>query len=185
MTPKVMAIAGGFLQSRQYGTLVQPILETYAKDLGTSVSLAVMDNKSALYVAKANADPTRITFGFTVGSRLPLYCTAIGRALLSLLPDARLETVLRDTNFHKITQHTQVAPGEILQEVETTRELGHAVTDGEFEIGVIGCAIPLQTQSNGQFAIGTSFVEDSIGYARINETIRQLSDCARTLGKVL
>ena len=80
LTPKMLVLAGGYLQGRRFGKLIQPILETHTRALGETISLAVLEDDTAIYVAQAAIDPTRISFGFTVGSRLTLLHTAIGRA---------------------------------------------------------------------------------------------------------
>lgn len=80
LTPRILVLAGGFLQGRRFGKLIQPLLSAYATQAGLPLSLALQDGADAVYVAHAGElDQPRI--GFTVGSRVPMSGTAIGSAL--------------------------------------------------------------------------------------------------------
>lgn len=184
MTPRVMGIAGAFLQSRNYGTLVQPILEACARDLGTTVSLAVADAGTALYVAQANATPTRVTFGFTVGSRLPMYCTAIGHMLLAGLPDAEIQTALQEVDrvAHTATTRTDIA--DLTGAVKAVRKSNRALVSGAYEAGVTGLAVPVGSTSEMPFALGTSILDSDQTDTRRAEVFDGLEQCARILGRL-
>lgn len=81
LTPRILVLAGGFLQGRRFGKRIQPLLAAYAGQTGLPLSLAMQDSDEAVYVAHAGElDVPRI--GFTVGSRVPLDRTALGAALL-------------------------------------------------------------------------------------------------------
>ncbi len=81
LTPRILVLAGGFLQGRRFGKLIQPILAAYSAQAGLPFSLAMQDESQAVYVAHAG-DQDEPRLGFTVGSRVPMDTTAIGRALL-------------------------------------------------------------------------------------------------------
>lgn len=80
LTPRILVLAGGFLQGRRFGKLIQPLLAAYASQAGLPLSLAMADGDEAVYVAHAgDQDTPRI--GFTIGSRVPMEGTALGKAL--------------------------------------------------------------------------------------------------------
>lgn len=83
LTPRVLVLAGGFLRGGGFGKLVQPTLNISSGELGFGVALAMVDGDHAVYVAQSTLQSSRFTFGFTVGSRIPLLHTAIGRMLLA------------------------------------------------------------------------------------------------------
>ncbi|MEP2270736.1 MAG: helix-turn-helix domain-containing protein, partial [Marinobacter sp.] len=83
LTPRVLVLGSGFLRGNQFGRLVQPLIEMCARELGYSVGLAMRDGTEAVYVAQSSQRNARYTFGFTIGSRLPLLSTSIGRVLLA------------------------------------------------------------------------------------------------------
>lgn len=162
LTPKILILAGGFLQSHQYGKLVQPILETRSRAIDAPISLAVIDEQSAVYVAQATVDPTRVSFGFTVGSRLPLLQSAIGRALVSGLDAASRADCINTCPLEPYTSQSILDRELIAKEVEAARQSGHAIVRCEFEPRVTGLAVPLVTRGDLPFAVGTSVAEASL-----------------------
>ena len=80
LTPRILVLAGGFLQGRRFGKRIQPLLAAYSGQAGLPLSLAMQDEDEAVFVAHAGElDVPRI--GFTVGSRVPIDRTALGAAL--------------------------------------------------------------------------------------------------------
>jgi DNA-binding IclR family transcriptional regulator len=71
---------GGLASRRdQLALLAQPLLSHARDELAESVSLAVLDNDTALFIARAEAEHI-VSTGVRVGARLPVYCSATGRA---------------------------------------------------------------------------------------------------------
>ncbi|MFT4708661.1 MAG: IclR family pca regulon transcriptional regulator, partial [Ascidiaceihabitans sp.] len=83
LSPKILAVAGGYLTSNAIGRSVQPILNQLAEEFEGEIALALRDGDRAIYVARSAPSSARVSFGFSVGSTLPLLPTAIGRMLLA------------------------------------------------------------------------------------------------------
>lgn len=143
LTPKIMAIAGGYLASHDFGTRVQPVLNASAEELGGEVALAVLDGDRALYVARSATPAARLSLGFSVGSRVPLLPTALGRALLSQVPDARREAVLAAHAATRFTPATECAPDRLRQSIAEAATQGYAYACDGFEMGAAGLAVPV------------------------------------------
>jgi IclR family pca regulon transcriptional regulator len=79
-----------------------------------------------------------------VGSRLPAHCTALGRALLSALPEARLEAFLATLHPEAMTPHTRTTLPEIRAAVARARAVGHALVNEELEPGLRSVAMPVR-----------------------------------------
>ncbi|MEY8839970.1 IclR family transcriptional regulator C-terminal domain-containing protein [Cribrihabitans sp. XS_ASV171] len=183
LTPKVMVLAGGFLQSHQYGKRVQPVLDAISAQIDTPLSLAVLEEGEALYVAQARMEPGRVSFGFTVGSRLPLLPTAIGRALLARLPEEEAARLVAESPLARHTPETLPDRESVLERVEEARRVGHAITRGEFEAGVAGLAVPVPGAAGQSFALGTSLAQAALTAEREANILQALQDCARALAE--
>jgi DNA-binding IclR family transcriptional regulator len=66
-----------------------------------------------------------------VGRRLPMYCTASGRAYLAALPSAVAQAIVRRSQLRPLTAHTLTDAGQILRRVQAARQAGYAWSDQE------------------------------------------------------
>lgn len=155
LTPKVLILAGSFLRGNQFGIHIQPLLNRYADKIGASVSLAILDEDSAAYVAQSAIPDDEVSFGFTIGSRLPLLHTAIGRQMLAYGDRQWADRMIAGTPFEQYTSDTVMDRVEIAHEVSMCREQGYSVVDGEFEAGVTGIAVPVGSVNTLKAVVGT------------------------------
>jgi IclR family pca regulon transcriptional regulator len=87
-----------------------------------------------------------------VGSRLPAYCSAIGRALLSHLPEAELAGYLERVELGALTERTVTSPDALRRALELVRQNGFAFVDQELEIGLRSIAVPVRNVSGRDVA---------------------------------
>ncbi|WPP22555.1 IclR family transcriptional regulator [Komagataeibacter rhaeticus] len=83
LTPLVLKLGLGFLQSRSIGRLVGPVLHGESLALGEPISLALLSGRELVYVVHAPTSAKIETAGYTIGSSLPLTATAMGQATLA------------------------------------------------------------------------------------------------------
>ncbi|WP_197285094.1 IclR family transcriptional regulator [Sciscionella sediminilitoris] len=118
-----------------------PLLEQLAETTGESVNLSVRDNDDAVVVLRVeSAHPLR--FIQPVGTRIPLYCTSTGKALLAFGGDLHAE-LAKLGELTRLTPDTLTSPRELLADLEQTRERGYSVNNGERIPGVCGVAAPV------------------------------------------
>ena len=120
---------------------------------GESASLSMLDRGEALVLAHAEADS-----GFHIvsetGAHLPAFCTAQGKALLSPLPDVSIKRIF-EAQFQQFTPHTVSSTDALLSELQSVREKGFAIENGEFKIGIRGVAAPIRDHSGTiRYSIG-------------------------------
>jgi IclR family acetate operon transcriptional repressor len=82
------------------------------------------------------------------GDRLPLYCTGVGKAILSQLSEDRMAAILGPYPLEKYTEFTCTDPDDIIKEVRRARELGYGIDSEEFEVGLTCYAMPLRIPSS-------------------------------------
>ncbi len=122
---------------------IRPFLERLARDTGESANLACLAGASAIYLDRAEADRS-LRMRSAPGDRLPLYCTGVGKAILSLLPEERARAVLGSGPLPRINEHTITDPEEVLRDVAQVSEQGYGLDREEYETGLTCMAKPLR-----------------------------------------
>jgi IclR family pca regulon transcriptional regulator len=84
----------------------------------------------------------------SVGSRLPAYCTSMGRVLLAALPDAELAACLDRAAITALTSKTVTDKALLHDIISRVRDEGFALTDEELELGLRSIAVPVRTRQN-------------------------------------
>jgi IclR family pca regulon transcriptional regulator len=93
----------------------------------------------------------------SIASRLPAFCTSMGRVLLAGLTSAELNEHLRGLRPTPFTHRTLVRRDELLEVIDTARRTGFALVDQELEIGLRSIAVPvLDTRGRAAAAINVS-----------------------------
>lgn len=176
LTPRVLVLGSGFLRGNHFGRRVQPLMELCARELGYSVSLAMRDGASAVYVAQSAQQNSRLTFGFTVGSRLPLLNTAIGRMLLAWGDADWAREMIATGLIERHTSETLTDRDRIASAVADTRATGVSIVAGEFETGAVGISVPVGVMGSADAALGFSEPMSEISakdYARLTEILHR------------
>jgi len=116
--------------------------------LGESFSVATLDGEDIVYIARTSV--TRVmSVDLHIGSRLPAFCTSMGRVLLAYLPQDQLEQYLARAHFTQYTPRTIVSADKLRLALRNVRRNGYALCDQELEIGLRSIAVPVQA-SNGR-----------------------------------
>ena len=109
---------------------------------GETVNLAVQDDGMAVYLAQVECRQMMRAFA-RPGSRVPLHCSAVGKAMLSAVPDKTLSKILHQRGMPRLTVKTITTPSALRADLERTRNAGHAVDDEEHAIGLRCIAAPI------------------------------------------
>ncbi len=144
VTPKVLRLGTGCLSTMPLPRIVQPLLDKLSEEVGQSTSVSILDETEIVYVARA-AQQRVMSIALMPGSRLPAYCTSMGRVLLSAQPDARQRAILEASRLVARTQRTITDLDALLAELEATANRGFAVIDQEVEVGLRSIAVPLKS----------------------------------------
>jgi IclR family pca regulon transcriptional regulator len=156
LTPKVVSIAGGYFAAHNIGRVVQPVLNQFAEELEGEIALAVRDGTRAVYIARSAVSKARLSFGFSVGSTLPLLPTAVGRMLLAGCTSDLQAKLIAACPLDKFTAQTDMDITSIQQKIQDSATQGFAYTVNEFELGAGGIAVPVPDMSKTQAVLATS-----------------------------
>jgi IclR family pca regulon transcriptional regulator len=143
LSPRVLTLGYAYLGSAPVARSAQPVLERVSEQLHESCSLTVLDGDEIVYVARA-ATRHILSVGLSVGSRLPAYCTSMGRVLLAFSGEAERALCLARMKLVRHTPRTLVDRGALREELERVRAAGYALVDQELEVGLRSIAVPVR-----------------------------------------
>lgn len=142
VTPRVLRLGTGCLASMPLPRIVQPLLDRLSEEIGQSTSVSVLDETEIVYVARA-AQQRVMSISLMPGSRLPAYCTSMGRVLLSALSEEKQRAVLESSRLISRTERTMTDVPALLEELKRVRNQGYALIDQEVEYGLRSIAVPI------------------------------------------
>jgi IclR family acetate operon transcriptional repressor len=131
----LLAMAQKVIHERELVPLAYPLLEELAARSGETCHLAVLDGGEAVYVAKIESHQS-VRLVSRIGARVPLYCTALGKAMMAWADEELLKRLLAVQTFEKKTPRTTTSAEALVAELETIRARGFAIDDIENEDGV-------------------------------------------------
>jgi IclR family transcriptional regulator, pca regulon regulatory protein len=112
------------------------------QQVNESSSVAVLDDSDIVYVVPIPVKKI-MSITLSVGSRLPAYCTALGRVLLGGRPREEMKQILGNSVIKRYTQHTITSRQEIMKIIVADRRKGWSMCNQELEEGICSLAVPL------------------------------------------
>jgi len=151
LTARTLDLGFAYLSSLPLWSFAEPVMEDLAIEVGESCSAAVLDGSDIVYVLRV---PTHRIMSITlgIGSRLPAFCTSMGRVLLAGLPPDEARARLQCAPRPALTTHTVVAIEPLLAEIARVREVGWCLVNQELEEGLISMAAPLTDRTGRTIA---------------------------------
>ena len=130
LTARILDLGFAYLSSMPFWNLAEPIMEALVEEVHESSSASVLDGTDIVYVLRV---PTHkiMTISLGPGSRLPAWCTSMGRVLLSGLDDAEVDSILRRSRIEARTLRTVTERAELRRLVAEVRVRGWALVNQE------------------------------------------------------
>lgn len=142
LTPRILDLGFAYLSSMPIWNRAEPVMEALVREVHESCSAAVLDATDIVYVLRVPTQKImRINLG--VGSRLPAWCTSMGRLLLADLPEAEMRERLAASEREAFTRHTVTEPEALATKVAQARRQGWCLVNQELEEGLISIAAPI------------------------------------------
>ena len=117
-----------------------PFLQDVHTAIRDTVHLAIRDGLSAMYVERISGRKS-VPIVSSIGSRLPLHATGVGKVLLAAAPPDVEREALR--SLTRVTRYTVVDPGRLRRELAEVRRRGYARTSEEMSPGAASLAVPV------------------------------------------
>jgi IclR family pca regulon transcriptional regulator len=143
LSPRLLSLARNWLQGVSLWAYAEPFMREVSSRLNESCSAAVLSGEDVVYVARV---PGRniLSVALHVGTRLPAWCTSMGRVLLSDLPPPQLREFLAGAKIERRTAKSIVNRSALKAEIEKAGASGFALVDEELEIGLRSIAVPIR-----------------------------------------
>lgn len=168
LTPRILRLGHSYLAA-SLPRLIQPSLDRLADDLRESCSAAVLDGPEIVYIARAVHHRIMGT-GLHAGSRLPAYCSSLGRVLLAALPVEQARAILRNSERPALTDRTLTRIDDLTAELTRVRAAGHSIIDQELEVGARSIAVPITNLS------GKTIAAMTVGVLAARVSVERLRD---------
>lgn len=146
LTPKVMELGFAYLSAQPWWHLAQPLMEELTQELMESTSAAVLDGNEIVYVLRVPVHKI-MSINLGVGSRLPAYCTSMGRVLMSNLAEDERERRVLAMKLESLAPKTVTDPEKLLRMLAQVRRQGWALVSEELELGLMSLAVPIQDRA--------------------------------------
>jgi IclR family pca regulon transcriptional regulator len=186
LRPKILSVGHAYLSSTPLAVSAQPVLDRVRDAVNQSCSLAILDGDDILYLARS-ATARIMSVTLNVGSRLPAYCTAMGRVLLAHVPERELNAYLARVELRAFVDRTVTSREKLRQLLDVAREAGYALVDQELEVGLRSIAVPVRGNTGDVVAGINVSVHAAFATPRQMETrfLPHLQTAALELGTAL
>ena len=169
VTPRILRLGTGCLATMPLPRIVQPTLDRLSEVIGQSTSVSILDEGEIVYVARA-AQRRVMSIALMPGSRLPAYCTSMGRVLLAALSPEEARTILEVTPRTARTERTVTDLESLMTALDAVHADGYAAIDQEVETGLRSLAVPLRN------ARGRTIAALNVGLAATPEPMAAIID---------
>lgn len=139
---KVLRLGFTALHSMEIVQLAQPYLKSLFDEADETTSMAIRDGREIVYVAR-NTPRQFLGVNITVGARLPVHCTSMGKAHLLYHTADRLQELLGSGPYEALTDHTITSLDALVADLEAARAQGYTVSDQELAAGLRSVAAPI------------------------------------------
>jgi IclR family transcriptional regulator, pca regulon regulatory protein len=170
IAPNILKLGYGVFQTSNLWKTAHPYLVGARQKYGETFNVSILDGDQILYIDRVKTRSI-LTINLEIGSKLPAYCTSMGRVLLAYLPRSEVRDLLRQTPWENYTPQT-VSSLEKLQDVlGEVRQAGVSVNRGELALELWSAAAPIRNRDGKVVAAVNMAVNASQHEARYVEQV--------------
>ena len=149
-------IGAGAMHQVDVMELIRGCMAEVHHKINETMHLGVRAERDTLYIDKLDSTQS-IRMTSYVGSRAPMYCTALGKAILSTMDDDEVRRLYADTPMTALTPHSITSLDRLLEQLAEVRSRGYAVEREESNENVCCVAIPLRNrEGRAAYALSVS-----------------------------
>lgn len=147
LTPRVLELGYSYLSTLPLRSIAEPIVRELVQEVNESSSISVLDGGDIVYVVRVPVKKI-MTITLSVGSRVPAYCSAMGRVLLGGLPKSQTALILKDSIINRYTRYTMTSRPEIMKVIAADHAKGWSMCNQELEEGICSLAVPIMDRES-------------------------------------
>lgn len=138
---KLFELGSMYISSLEIREIAFPYMDQLQRETGESIHLGILDDTEVVSIEGLESNYTLRT-SIPIGKRAPLYCTAVGKAILAFLSPDERKDILSRISLKPFTSRTLTDYASLEKELEKTRDRGYAIDNGEHEEGIVCVAAP-------------------------------------------
>jgi len=182
---RLLTLGRNFLDRYDWISLVEPKLFDLGQISGETVHIGLLDQSEMLYIAKVDS-PQSIRMHSSLGTRNPVYCTAMGKAVLAFLDEPTRDTLLASIELLPRTPNTITEQTQLYTELEHIKAKGYAIDDVENEAGVRCVSAPIHDFKGGVIgAISISGPAYRLEITKLRELAPTVMNVAQDISKLI
>lgn len=174
---KLCELSNKILNKLDILDLIRPYLKRLAQLTGETVHFVQLDGTEAVYIYKEESSQNSVRMVSRVGSRIPLYCSGVGKAIAADMTEQQIRSFWENSRIEKLTEHTITDFDEFLSTIHAVRRNGYALDNEENETGVRCIAVSLPDfRGRAKYAFSISAPVGRMTDQRIEELAKILLD---------
>lgn len=178
----ILQLAGHYLSNMNLPLFADPYMRRLAENSKETVYLAVPSENAVVYIAKVDG-PLSIRLMAQIGSRMPMYCTALGKAILAHRSEEQVSAIA-SVGLERKTANTITDLEILVQELAHVRSQGYAVDNIENEEGVRCIGAPLFDYSRKLVgAVSLSGPSNRVTEGRVAELGQMVKETALAISR--
>ena len=181
---RILELASIVKDSLKINEISRPYIDEIRSKLEETVHLGTLDKKEVVYLEKAESHQS-MRIVTTIGSRMPAYCTGIGKAMLAYVDEQTVLDLLPD-EIERFTPNTITDKNQLIEELKKIRNQGYSLDNQEHDLGLTCVAAPIfDNLGNASYGISVSGPSIRITEDRIKEITTVVKDAADKISREL
>ncbi len=157
------------------------VLRNLVDEVHETCNVGMLDGDKVVYLNRVECDwPLRVQL--RPGSRVPAYCTAIGKLLLAYMPEQEQQVLIDSFRFRRLTPNTLTNPAELRENLLEIAQRGYSINNQEDSLGLVAVAVPI-TDVDGRVVAGLA-VHAAEARMPVDQIVRRLPLMRRTAAKI-
>ena len=148
----VLRLGFEYIASLDVAQVGQPVIEQLRDSSQCSSHLAIRDGRDIIYVARVSAAGSRIN-QVSIGTRLPVHCTSLGRMLLTDIARAEFEQLFPEAHLPGNTPGQPHDREALWQMVQQDKVRGYVIGESFFRHGISSIVYPVFNRSGRVAAV--------------------------------
>ena len=172
-----------YLNNLELKTEAQPILRELSSLSGNTAFLATLQESEVVYIDKMETHNSLRKYSI-IGQRAPLYCTALGKSMLTGKTEEQIRSLYQERELKAFTERTIKSVDALVEEIEKIRRRGWSLDDEEYEQGLRCIGAPIRDYRDEVIAaVSTSGYASVITRERVEEVAGYVVKAARDISR--
>jgi IclR family KDG regulon transcriptional repressor len=186
LSTRLFEITSRSIEQSSLVSVAKPYLDNLSNRLGETIHLVVRSENDILYIYKVTHPIGPVQMASRIGTRLPMYRCAVGKAILATLNDEEIRQVFDSSIIIATTKNTITSLDDLMSQIHTIRETGYALDNEENEKGIKCVGVSLGRQDDdANYAASVSSLKSRMTEERTQEIAQALLNTKRQIERQL